>query len=557
MAALKSIIDIVINDDKFKAFAAAFDKYQAKLKSSTVNWAKATKAAAALALANTDTTEHLKQQEEKLKKHKKLYDDIRKATKDIAKDMKEVADTTIRIARSFLRWAGAGGILGGLLGAGGLWGLDRLAASVGDARRSAQGLGVTSGQQQAFGINFGRYVDPNANLSSIAEAKSNYANRWAFGAMGVNQAGKDPAQLAVEMALKAKAIFDRGDQSQQYAQAHGLLQFYTMDELRRLHATSMKDLRASAGDYRKDASGLAVDDAAQKKWQDFAIQMDRANLEIKNVLIDGLTPLITPLKNLSHAVAGALEAFLKSDSLKKLIPWLADEVKKFGDYLSSPKFQTDVQTFIADFGLVSAKIADGLKYLGLIPSSTGTNPDGSPSTDHIQPGDASFKYRNLTIGWAGRSENEASAMGYFMSKGWNKAQAAGIVSNIETESNFNAMAVSPDGKFKGVAQWDDSRRDAMTQWLGKSWALATKSEQYAYLQYELTKGLRKNAGDHLKMINDPYEAGALVSREYEQPTDKVGEAYRRGVLAQKINTIQVNNNTGGNANVQSNQAGAQ
>ena len=54
------------------------------------------------------------------------------------------------------------------------------------------------------------------------------------------------------------------------------------------------------------------------------------------------------------------------------------------------------------------------------------------------------------------------------------------------------------------------------------------------MQYELTQGSRKSAGDLLRQQTTAYGAGSTVSRAYEGPKDTVGEAYRRGTFAQTL-----------------------
>ena len=50
------------------------------------------------------------------------------------------------------------------------------------------------------------------------------------------------------------------------------------------------------------------------------------------------------------------------------------------------------------------------------------------------------------------------AMQYFMSQGWTKEQAAGIVGNIQKESMFNYKALGDNGKAFGLAQWHPDRQ---------------------------------------------------------------------------------------------------
>lgn len=567
---VRSTIEIDVEDEGFKAFMDNFRAYQKLLKESPQQWSKTEEAIIAAGAAqaafaqgvadNAKAEEDLRKEREKSEQIaekserdreraiKRRIDAEKRATRETLNGLKSIGSAAIDLVKGI----GGGVILSGLLGAGGLWGLDRLASRVGDNRKAAQGLGINSGQQQAFGLNFGRYVDANSNLESIASAKSNYADRWAFSAMGVNPVGKDPAQLAVEMALKAKDVFGKGDESEQYAQAHGLTQFYSMADLRRLDVTSRDELKGAAGGYRRDASRLALSEVTQRKWQDFTQGLDTAKQAIQNSLVDGLTPLAGPLKELSKSIAATLEAFLKNPHMKEWLEAFGKGIEQFGAYISSEKFQADVKQFVSDFSDVAHAIHEGLKKLGII-----KNPEAEQKRAAIE----SYTSRGGRIGEAIRdvkdfvrgTPNRSHAMDFFLNKGWSKEQAAGIVANLEHESRLNTQASGDKGKAYGIAQWHKDRQDAFRRWSGKDIRLSTLDEQLAFVDYELRTGAEKAAGNSLRRTTTASEAGSVVSRQYERPRDTEGEARRRGSTANTI-LVSVNNNTGGNANVQANQA---
>lgn len=551
----RSILEIDLKDEKFQKFLKDFDKYQEAMKKQKQSWKDANKGLSDMADSGAKFTQGLKEQEERLKKQKTLYGDIKKTTVDIGKEMKGIAGTTISIIGNLVKWTGIGGVLSGLIGLGGLWGIDRLAGSVSDARRSAQGLGVSVGQQSAYKLNFGRYMDAQSNLQAIADAKADYSKRWAFSAMGVNPDGQDPASLGVQMMTRAKQMWDKSDHSEQFAQSHGLLNFYTMDDLRRLGANSSGDISASQRAYGRDAGSLNVSDKVAKDWQGLSVTLERAKNSIWTVLVEGLAKLTDPLGKLSNSVVAAIQAFLGSDKLKDFIPKLGEGIENIATYLTSPDFVTDLKGFAGTVGtivdnlaIISGKIIDLLRFLNVIPSVA------SDAITGIGSG-AKFPLKNKN------NELVKDMYSDFKNAGWREQGSAGVVANAIAESQLNPFASGDNGKAYGLFQLHADRQAAYAKMFGHTMQSVTDPiqawhEQIYYQNWEGTHGLRKYARERVNaaaIFGGAYGAGAEFSTYDEGPKDKVGAEKTRGQLAQQV-LITVNNNTGGNASVQTNQA---
>lgn len=126
------------------------------------------------------------------------------------------------------------------------------------------------------------------------------------------------------------------------------------------------------------------------------------------------------------------------------------------------------------------------------------------------------------------------AMQYFVSQGWSKAQAAGIVGNIQKESMFNYKALGDNGKAFGLAQWHPDRQANFKKAYGKDIRQASYNEQLAFINYELTKGEEKSAGNKLKKAKTAGQAGAVVSEFYERPKAVEAEKRERAKIAEGI-----------------------
>jgi hypothetical protein len=131
-------------------------------------------------------------------------------------------------------------------------------------------------------------------------------------------------------------------------------------------------------------------------------------------------------------------------------------------------------------------------------------------------------------------ETQQKAIQFFMEQGWSQDQAAGIVGNITRESYFNPAAVGDNGQAYGIAQWHPDRQADFKARFGKDMAGSTIEEQLSFIQYELTLGKEKAAGDALWGAQSATEAGAIISRQYERPANPEIEAALRGMLSNDL-----------------------
>jgi len=129
---------------------------------------------------------------------------------------------------------------------------------------------------------------------------------------------------------------------------------------------------------------------------------------------------------------------------------------------------------------------------------------------------------------------EQDALSYFQSQGWTREQSAGIVANIKQESAFNPSAVGDSGKAYGIAQWHPDRQAEFEKKFGKSIKGSTFEDQLAFIQYELTQGKEKRAGEILRQTQTAPQAAAAGSKYYLRPADVEGEQVKRGQMAQSI-----------------------
>lgn len=137
-----------------------------------------------------------------------------------------------------------------------------------------------------------------------------------------------------------------------------------------------------------------------------------------------------------------------------------------------------------------------------------------------------------------RTASAQQVKDFFKKQGWSDAQASGIAANVMSESSGKANATGDNGQAYGLAQWHADRQAAFKSFSGKDIRNSTIEDQLKFIQYELTQGTEKAAGDALRGATTAKDAGAIVSERYERPGDVQGEATKRGNLADHLAGIQ-------------------
>nr|DAW83982.1 MAG TPA: hypothetical protein [Caudoviricetes sp.] len=202
------------------------------------------------------------------------------------------------------------------------------------------------------------------------------SKRWTFQAMGINNPDQDPAKLLPQMIRNARDIFVQNGSTLQGAQAHGLTNFFTLDDLNRFKNMSDEEIAAMEKRAQQDARMLQITDQQARQWQDFNVQLDYSSQSIRNTFVRGLGPLTPQLSKLSDALSGAIDTVLKSPELGKWIDALAGGIERFGNYLASPTFKSDVESFMSGVERLGRVI---MKVLGWLDG-------GSSAMDDIKSG---------------------------------------------------------------------------------------------------------------------------------------------------------------------------
>ncbi|CAD5276637.1 conserved hypothetical protein [Bosea sp. 62] len=120
---------------------------------------------------------------------------------------------------------------------------------------------------------------------------------------------------------------------------------------------------------------------------------------------------------------------------------------------------------------------------------------------------------------------------FWRSKGLSHEAASGLVANEEAESAFNPNARGDGGRAHGLYQHHPDRRANILRGTGIDMSSADARQQREGAYWEMTKGQERKTWNMLQGVTSAGEAGAIVSREYERPADRAGEANKRAAAA--------------------------
>ncbi|EKN4139327.1 hypothetical protein DVQ18_20370 [Yersinia enterocolitica] len=604
--AAKSIIDIDVNDDKFQSFMEKFNEYQnalndlpdawrgvaqgigdteketAKARSELQGVAKSFSDGAAAILSINSGLDRLNDSLDKANKNQSGFNKNAGAAKKFlsgaTKDAKSLAGHIKDATTSLISWGSILGLFSGLIGAGGLFGINRLASGAASQRFTALGLGTTSGGLDSSAINYQRALsNPTGTLGAIRDSQLDLSKRWQFQAMGINNPDQDPAKLLPQMIRNARDIFVKNGSNLQGAEAHGLTNFFTLDDLNRFKNMSDAEIDSMEKQSQKDAVRLQLTDQQLKQWQDFNVQLDLSNRSIRNAFVTGLAPLAPSLGKLSDAVSGAIDTFLQSPELGKWIDGLSQGIQKFGNYLASPQFKSDVDDFMSKVERMGTLIGNVVDWIlgktdsaGITSSITSSSSilNAKPATDPqtgktYTPGGEDDPH---VWGWlkgvkrffsTGDVKPVDSAPADVTAKGRTIADRFNNPGNLRWADGYGTHNTK-SGKFAVFPTLDEGVLAATKQLqiygskginnvkdIVKTWAPSNENDTDAYIRH-VVKSTKFSENEKLN-LNDPAVLAKLISAMATK--EGAGSRVTEGAV------IQIYNNTGGNAIVNSAQLG--
>jgi hypothetical protein len=352
------ILKVEIDDADFKAFQQTYAQFQKKVDELPGAWAKSDSVVASLQKRFEEMRNSADKQERaggRAAGHAHSAGEsagtLTLSWADMYVTVRRVGTNVTGATRDLVKWERLTAVFSGLLGAGGLYGINKLAANVAARRMTAGGVGLTTGQSDAFRINYGRLGDTGRILQGIAEVSRDNKDQQPFASLGVDSRGKNPADLFIEVMGKIDKILDvtpltrLGSTMRPYH-----LERLGMDEnFLQLRKEMKPEERAELdAHYRRDEKDMAVPPEVVEAWTRFNTHIDGVKRQIWTV-VDANLVNITPGLEL---VAGSLVDLLRVISEQKdghtgtLLDEANGALLKFAKALDSDEGQKKLKNFM-------------------------------------------------------------------------------------------------------------------------------------------------------------------------------------------------------------------
>jgi hypothetical protein len=515
----KSIIDIQVNADQFKAFFDLFKQYEETLGGMPEDWKKvdaasraSTEAFSAAAGAMVESMLAASTHAENIAKHLKSAAEAQKqfgsATKKsqtglekMSKAAKETAESIFGIGKFLFKTAawGAG------LFAGGIYGIDKLAESAVGNQRSALGLGLSTGQFRAFNTDLGRYLNP-AILSSVANAQNSLEGRvWLSRAAGLSQSqvqNMNAGDLSAQLAIRAHQWWQNTPSSmrtQEYLQATGFTQAgLSLEDMRRLGATPLGQLQAAQSQYRTDAGNLNISNESTNALYAFTRQLTLAGQNLETSLTKKLSELGPNLGEFITELEKDAETLINSVFTKDNMDAIAKGLGDLATYLGSADFKKDLDSFRG--GIVD--IANAIKWaVDLIHPGANTSSSGPPRTGEYASTDVShFLFGSSTLGKWASNKTAAISNGKY-SFATSRSPVFSLLRNYSYFNNYDPNTGQPIG----MNNPGNLRSSPGYSTVGGFAAFPSVNEAYAGMAWQLGRYPTKFHADTLSSIYSTYD----------------------------------------------------
>ncbi|MGN5574432.1 lytic transglycosylase domain-containing protein [Enterobacter sp. Lyrl_3] len=255
------------------------------------------------------------------------------------------------------------------IGGGGLFGYGYMAHRATEQYKSAQGLGVSTGEMQAANNVYGSRFSNTGNLLQALAAAQNDPNNPHYAglrSLGINPQDGAAANLPklLEGVSSLLKQYKGTGVSQAVLKGHGLDGVIDVATANQVLANSDRlpqlNQQFVAQSQRLDRDlGSGTQQSYQELSSRFAMNADR----IGNTFLKTLARLNGPIGRVADNLTASIEKFLNGRNGQALFDSLANGLQKLGNWLGSDDFQRDLDSFSKAVKRIAQAIGSAIDWL--------------------------------------------------------------------------------------------------------------------------------------------------------------------------------------------------
>jgi hypothetical protein len=369
MANAKSIIEVEIKDGAWKRFQRQVESHRKNLAEMPHQWGAIGKAMRKTADEGARIIARIKEQVRVLKETKTISGKITLALKGVDRTLTSIGRKTSNWARhlkdvtkSILSWVPVFGIISGLMGAGGLFGLSRLAASVTQGSITAAGAGSTYGGAKAAGISYAPALGGEGAVTSLLNrvAEEQRSGGVMFRRLGMSEAqwkGKGSSDVLGPLLQAIQRKYKEGPEATAKLRMEA---FAPGIDFATIMRTAKMNIGAMQREYEARKHLLDLSQGTQDSWMRFHRALETAGERLQNIFARALGgKLLSAIERFTNGLLRAASILMNSPLIRNMIAGAGKSLETGAKYLTSQEFQTDFKGFLTNM----SDIVDALSVI--------------------------------------------------------------------------------------------------------------------------------------------------------------------------------------------------
>ena len=368
----KAIIDVEINDSAWKTFNKQVEAHRKALAQMPGEWGAVGKAVQKVVNSGAKFTATIQAQVKAFKQANTLAGKLTVTLKASDRITTSLARNTMNFARhikdatrSILSWGSIMGLFSGLLGAGGLFGIARLASHISSGAAGAMGSGSSYGGEKSAEISYGQVLGGSGGVQSLLNriAQEQHSGGVMFGRLGMGRSqwqGKQASDVLGPLLEAMQHAYRNAPKGAEKQAMEALAPGMDFNTLMRINAMNIGSLQQQ---YTARKRELELSSGTQSAYQRFERALDSAGEKLQNLIANAIVPLLPALEQFTRGLLKAIGMILHNPMIKGLVAGAGKALEAGAAYVLSDQFSSDFKSFMATMVKIGDAVVTTAEFL--------------------------------------------------------------------------------------------------------------------------------------------------------------------------------------------------